>query len=317
MAGKFWNCIPWASTAVIRKKTCRKWPGALAAGPQNPFEGAFQFTPVRHDQGEKIVLGHTISAGGGQSDGEKVLDILASHPATAKFISRKLCQRFVNDDPSAELVERISKVFVKTDGDIRAVVQAIVASPEFFSRSAYRSKIKSPFEYAVSAIRAADGSFVASPYPNGDKLRHVIEGAAVLGFGGDKLSSAKRKSLNWHVYDMGEPLFDCAPPTGYTETSSKWVNPGALIDRLNFAVALTQQEVTDARINPSELLKGVDADQPQAVFDRLADTLLHGEIRPATQATIMKTAVPQGESKTVDVARLTALLLGSPEFQRR
>lgn len=284
---------------------------------RNPFIAEFQFQANRHDDGQKTVLGHIIPAGGGIKDGEVVLDILASHPSTAKFISRKLCQRFVSDDPPAALVDRATSAFLISGGDVRRVVQSIVTSPEFFSRAAYRSKIKSPFEFAVSAVRAADGEFVTLP-PLWAKLRAVQEGAGTMGYGGEKLSAAKKKSLNWEVYDMGQPLFAFAAPTGYPEVSSRWVSPGALIERLNFALALTSQNVSDVHIAPERLLQGVDADQPEAVLDRLSQMLLQGELTPATRQTLKKNAIPaDGEARTVDVGKVTALLIGSPEFQRR
>ena len=284
----------------------------------NPFTGGFAYADNRHDNGEKTVLGVTLPAKGGWKDGEKVLDLLARHPSTAKFISRKLCQRFVSDDPPAELVERVAKVFTDTDGDLRKVVEAVVTSPEFNSPAAYRSKVKSPFEFAVSSFRATGGKFDQPAVPMWGKVGRVAEGAATLGYGTDRLSNAKRKSLNWHVYDMGQPLFAFAAPTGYPEVSSKWVSPGALIDRLNFAIALTEQEVIGVRIAPEKLTQGADADQPQVVLDRLSEALLHGEMTAPTRKTLQKNGLPQaGEAKTVNVAKLTALILGSPEFQRR
>jgi len=279
--------------------------------------GTFQFQKNRHDDGEKNVLGRVIAAGGGMKDGEQVLDILAHHPSTARFISRKLCQRFVSDDPPSELVENVAKVFTASDGDIRQVVEAIVISPQFFSPQVYRSKIKSPFEYAVSAVRATNGTFTDPFLRVMKKLRGVSEGGATLGFGGEKLSAEIQKTLNWHVYEMGEPLFAFAAPTGYPEQSTKWVNPGALIDRLNFALALTQQQVSDVKVEPKELAGKIDADHPQAVLDRLSDALLHGDMGASTAKTLAKNALPEGNNKTVNVAKAVALILGSPEFQRR
>ncbi len=264
----------------------------------------------------KIVLGMAIPAGGGIDDGEKVLDLLARHPSTARFISRKLCQRFVSDDPPAELVDRASNVFVESDGDIRRVVESIVTSSEFFSPQAFRAKIKSPFEYAVSAVRATGAHLLPSSPPM-DKARGTIEGAATLGYGNEKLAKLKRKTLNWSVYEMGEPLLAYAAPTGYSEVSSKWVNPGALIDRLNFAVALTEQNVSDVQFDPAAIVKGVDIDQPRAVLDRLADVLLQGSMTAATRRTLLTKAFPQNAGATVNVEKVTALILGSPEFQRR
>jgi uncharacterized protein (DUF1800 family) len=136
-----------------------------------------------------------------------------------------------------------------------------------------------------------------------DKARGTIEGAAVLGYGNENLAKLKRKTLNWSVYEMGEPLLAFAAPTGYPELSTKWVSPGALIDRLNFAVALTEQNVSDVRFDPAPLVKDVDIDKPQAVLERLSD--------------LLDKAFPQGAGETVNVAKVTTLILGSPEFQRR
>ena len=116
--------------------------------------GEFGFNPQMHDAGTKIVLGHKLAPGRGVEDGEDVLDIVSRHPSTAKYIAFKLARRFVSDTPPAELVERAARTFRRTDGDIRDVVRTIVTSPEFFSHAAYRSKVKSPFEVVVSALRA-------------------------------------------------------------------------------------------------------------------------------------------------------------------
>jgi uncharacterized protein (DUF1800 family) len=282
------------------------------------LSGNFEFQKNRHDEGQKVVLGHVIAPGGGLIDGEAVLDILAAHPATAHHISYELCQRFVADDPPKALVDRVAAVFLDTDGDLRAVVRAILTSPEFSAPKYDRAKIKSPFEFAVSAVRATGGRFIDPWLPIMKKVRMVSEGGATLGYDDQKLSAEKKKSLNWHIHDMGEPLFAYAAPTGYPETSSKWVNSGALIDRLNFAIALTQQDVTDIHIDLSKLLDHTDADHPQAVLDKLAAALLHGNMSPTTRRVLETKALPKdGSGKTVDVARLAALILGSPEFQRR
>ena len=277
--------------------------------------GSFEFKLDRHDKGAKTVLGVKIPAGDGIKDGEKVLDALARHPATARFISRKLCQRFVADDPPAALVERAAKVFTESDGDIRRVVETIVTSEEFFSPAAFRAKIKSPLEYAVSAVRATGASFIPAEPPM-KKARGTIEGAATLGYGNENLSKLKRKTLNWSIYEMGEPLFACAAPTGYPEKSSKWVSGGALIDRLNFAVALTEQNVSDVRFDPASLIKGVDSDHPKEVLERLSDVLLPGGMTDSTRRTLEAKALPK-DGGTANIAKLTALILGSPDFQRR
>src|SRR4029453_12372475 len=114
----------------------------------------FQFNPATHDRKEKIVLGHTLPGGRGEQDGREVIDILARHPSTAKFISKKLAQRFVADAPPAALVDRMAATFTRTDGDLRAVLQTLFSSVEFSSEAAWQSKLKSPLEMVVSSVRA-------------------------------------------------------------------------------------------------------------------------------------------------------------------
>ncbi len=138
-----------------------------------------------------------------------------------------------------------------------------------------------------------------------------------MGYGSERLSSAKHKSLNWHIHEMGQPLFAHAAPNGYPEVSRQWVSPGALIDRLNFAMALTDGDVTGIRTEPAALVTGADADQPSAVLETLTQSLLHGDVTPATRKTLENNGLPQEGQGTVSVAKLTALILGSPEFQRR
>lgn len=285
----------------------------------NPLTGGFQFTPRRHDQGEKLVLGQRIAANGGISDGELVLDLLARHPSTARFIAAKLCRRFIADEPPPAAIERAARVFRETDGDLRQVIESIITSPEFFSAPAYRSKIKSPLEFAVSAVRVLGGRIYADSA--GARLLHArgaLEGAATIGYGQEFVSGFKRKSLNWHIYEMGMPLYAYQAPTGWPEDSRTWVSAGALIARLNFALALTGRSVADVLPPIGSPLAGVDADKPGAVLDQLVDALLGGEVSEATRATLKK-QLGDNETMTsiVDAPKLIALVLGSPEFQRR
>jgi uncharacterized protein (DUF1800 family) len=170
--------------------------------------GGFMFRPAVHDAGEKIVLGHRLAAGRGAEDGEDVLDIVARHPATAQYIAGKLARRFVSDTPSKALLDYAAGVFTRTNGDIRATVRAIVTSPEFFSRRAYRAKVKSPFEVVVSAARALGGSPDATP----------------------------RTALA--VAFLGQPLYGHQAPNGYPETGDAWMNTGAILNRINFGLAV-------------------------------------------------------------------------------
>lgn len=285
----------------------------------DPETSEFIFAPRRHDNGPKVVLGHAIDANGGIRDGERVLDILASHPSTAKFIATKLCRRFVVDDPPPALVDRVAGVFLQTDGDLRRVVQAIVYSPEFFSPQAYRAKIKSPFEFAVSAVRATGGKIVSDdtlPLPMDKRL--AIEAGATFGRGTERITSAKRKSLNIEIIEMGQPLFAYQAPTGYPEDSRKWVNTGALIARMNFALALAEGNVVDISIAHPDLARGTDIDKPEAILNRLNHVLLQDELSASTRATLEKQVADKGDQQasTVNEPQLTALILGSPEFQR-
>ena len=148
--------------------------------------------------------------------------------------------------------------------------------------------------------------------------RLAIESGATFGRGMDRLATAKRKSLNIQIIEMGQPLFAYQAPTGYPEDSRKWVNTGALISRMNFALALAEHKVVDVSITPADLLRGVDSDKPDLVLDELNRVLLHGEMAAETRATLEKqiTEKQGSAASTVNVPELTALVLGSPEFQR-
>jgi uncharacterized protein (DUF1800 family) len=247
-----------------------------------------------HDTGEKVVLGHRIPAGGGQDDGERVLAILTRHPSTARFIAGKLVRRFVADTPPPALVERVATTYLETDGDIRAMLRTIVTSPEFASVDAYRAKVKTPFEFVASAVRAL--------------------GARVDAPGAFGLARA--------TAEIGEPLYQAQPPTGYADRAAAWVNSGALLARMNFAVAVASGRDPRIAVDLGGLVAGADPRSPDAVLDRLLATLVAGGARAETRAvlaaqlTTRLTGDDQGPA-TTDVAGLAALVLGSPEFQRR
>jgi uncharacterized protein (DUF1800 family) len=183
----------------------------------------FVFSNFMHDSGEKVVLGHTIVAGGEGQDGLQVIDILARHPSTAKFISRKLAERFVADDPPQSLVDRMAQTFTKTDGDIRAVLQTMFTSQEFFSEGAWESKVKSPFEMVVSAVRALDGD-VADTF-----------------------------TLAQKITELGEPSYGKLEPTGYPETGEGWLSTANLLGRMNFAAALASGQIPGVKVDSSRL----------------------------------------------------------------
>jgi uncharacterized protein (DUF1800 family) len=300
--------------------------------------GSFRFDPRRHDNGDKIVLGQVIPAGGGMADGEKVLDILAGSPATMRHVSYKLCQRLVADEPPAALVNKCVTTWKKTSGDIREVVRTILTAPEFNSRVAYRQKIKSPFEYAVSSARAVGATYVMDAPQGRQGRQRPMQAAAAVGMVGQAgnayTGNANMQFLPGQVAVMGQPLFQYQAPTGYPEDSRKWVSSGALISRLNFSLALTRGNIRDLNLSQMQdtLLRGEQNVPPAQYVSRLADTLLSGEVSPSTRATLLKEARALTE-RSGDVAsasgaapagtdretaqKLAALVLGSPEFQRR
>lgn len=275
--------------------------------------GAFHFYPKRHDDGPKIVLGHPLRAGGGQSDGEQVLDILASHPSTARFIATKMCQRLVCDAPPKLLVERVAQVFLRTKGDLKAVTRAIISSPEFMAPSARRAKIKSPFEYSISAARALDATYIVPDASDSDdKTMLIAAGASTVR--PDTRAKNMDKTLAREIGFMGQPLYAFQAPTGYSENSSDWVSSGALIARLNFALDLTNGRIADLQISRDKLFHDVLPDDKTAMLERLENVILQGDVSSSTRKTLASQIAPDAP---FDAAKIGALLLGSPEFQRR
>ncbi|HEV2706485.1 MAG TPA: DUF1800 domain-containing protein [Pyrinomonadaceae bacterium] len=293
--------------------------------------GRFVFHPLLHDDGEKTVLGHKIPAGGGIKDGLMVLDILARHPSTARFIATKLARRFVSDNPSRALVERVAAAYTKSDGDIRETLRALFSSPEFNSVEARRAKIKTPFEVAVSAIRALGGE------TNGSPMLH-----------------------QW-IARMGEPLYGYQAPTGYPDVAENWVNTGALLERMNFALALASNRIQGTRVDlarfTGESAATGRALEQERLVDRFIEVILQGEIPPRGREVLLKRLGEQAAAPTpqttamtpnanaemttatdmraarrarrqarladstpvgnLELARVAALILGSPEFQRQ
>ncbi|MFP5262550.1 MAG: DUF1800 family protein [Blastocatellia bacterium] len=270
-----------------------------------PFQGGgFVFRPWMHDAGGKTVLGVSIPAGGGISDGERVIEILSRHPSTARFISGKLCQRFVSDDPPAQVVERAAQVFLKTGGDIREVLRTILTSPEFYSQSAFRSKVKSPLELAASAIRAVDGDTNGAP------------------------------ALHEWLRKMGEPLYQYAFPTGYGERSAAWVNAGVFFNRINFAAAFASDQIAGTGYDPARLISPERVADREGVTDRLAALVVHTELSADSRLAILDalgkqpagppriTTAGAGAMAEPDAARrrviqVIGLLFATAEFQRR
>jgi uncharacterized protein (DUF1800 family) len=295
----------------------------------NSGAGEFIFRPEVHDAEAKVVLGHTLKSGRGIEDGEEVLDILARHPSTARFIARKLAIRFVSDQPPQALVDRAAATYMRTDGDIREVVRTIVTSPEFFSRAAFRAKVKSPFEVVVSTMRAL--SAPPDPTPRTAQL----------------------------VARLGQPIFGHQAPNGWPETSEPWMNTGAILNRINFGLAAAANRVPGASLDrwpdAGRLRNAPRAEQ----VDGVIASLLGGHASPETREILTTGVHPMVANAAADslasmtasadsgsdpampddepprrrqrlaaqgfgnipeltgLAQVVGLALGSPEFQRR
>ena len=257
--------------------------------------GGFEFNERLHEPGPKYVLGKVIKEHG-EKEGEQVLEMLAKSPKTAHFISLKLAQRFVSDDPPPALVDRMAATFLKKDGDIREVLRTLFQSPEFWSPEAYRAKVKTPLEFVASAVRAS-GAEVENAMP-----------------------------LVQNLNRMGMPLYGAQPPTGYSMKAETWVNSAALLSRMNFALALGTSRLRGLSFDSGNVLPGGKVPQDRTgALAALEASLLAGDVSKNTHDTILKQMDdPQVTGVRLDdTARppnlgvLAGLLMGSPEFQRR
>jgi uncharacterized protein (DUF1800 family) len=284
-----------------------------AAGVPDDIEsGEFYFNERWHDKSAKTVLGQKVDEGG-LKDGLKVIDILVKNPSTAKFIARKLAVKFVSDNPSEALVKRVAEAFSKSSGDIKTTLRALFTDKEFFAPENYRAKIKTPFELAVSSVRAIGGD------TNG--------GPAMLAM------------LN----KLGEVPYGYQAPTGYPDTAEDWVNTGALLERLNFAIAVASNRIPGTRVD----LKGFASKDRSKILDAAVAGILDGDISAATRATLLKqldqplpdvkAAADANDAMDVpnmrgggdrqarllapsgdpEVFKVVSLVLGTPEFQRQ
>ncbi|MGA2672703.1 MAG: DUF1800 domain-containing protein [Terracidiphilus sp.] len=276
--------------------------------------GGFKFDENRHEPGDKKVLGQKIKENGEQ-EGRELLHVLALQPATARFLSRKLAVRFAGDDPPQSLVDRMAKSYLASGGDMAVVLKTLFHSPEFWASGAYRAKMKTPLDYVVSAARASNASI--------DNLQPLVNA----------------------LREMGMPLYGAVPPTGYNWQSSAWVSTGALVNRMNFALALAANKLPGIAVSwaPAEDLSAgqtSSASNPGAEERRLESLLVAGGVSESTRAAVLEQFTAQGTqtaaparpipaaAKAINPAQaaralerqdqlLAGLLLGSPEFQRR
>jgi uncharacterized protein (DUF1800 family) len=243
------------------------------------MEGGFVFRPAMHDAGEKTVLGRRLAAGRGMEDGREVLELLARHPSTARHVARKLAQRFVADDPPPALVDRLAAVFLRTDGDLREVTRALFTSPEFDDPRYRGVKVKTPFEFVAGALRATD----AEAGPSRGTLQALRQ--------------------------LGQVPYAAQAPTGYPHTSEEWTNSGAMLNRMNFALALAAGRIDGVRI---------DINPSGSRVDELASRIILDRVDPRIIATVEDDVAAKTElTERQREMRALGLLLASPAFQRR
>jgi uncharacterized protein (DUF1800 family) len=252
----------------------------------------FRFDSARHDAGPKVVLSHTLREGRGLEDGEEVLDLLARHPSTAKFIARKLAVRFVSDNPPEALVERAAATFRRTDGDLREVVRTIVMSPEFFSRDVYGAKIKSPLELVLSTRRA-----LAAPV---DTAAEVVD----------------------HLMELDQPPFGRESPDGWPETGADWLNARTMMARLKFATRVGRGEFAAIPLQDWPAWKGLSTQPFERQVEGVIQNLLYGKATGELRAAMLGLRPKSGaadtdEARQLRLRELITLALGSPAFQRR
>jgi uncharacterized protein (DUF1800 family) len=247
-----------------------------------------------HAQGKKVVMGRTFGYGG-EKDGEEALKMLANHPNTAQFISAELARHFVSDNPPPALIQRMSAEYSATQGDIRSVLRAMFYSSEFWSKETYRAKVKTPYELVASTARALDAEVTIT------------------------LPTAQ-----W-IGRMGEPLFLCQPPNGYSDKAETWVNTGALLNRLNFALSFAGDKVAGATVDLKSMLGDEAVRDPNAALSQSIDSFLGDQIAEQTRATLaarlndpqILQASLDDPVKQVNEGLIAGLVLGAPEFQRR
>ncbi len=256
--------------------------------------GDFKFNERAHEPGNKNVLGHKVGDRG-EREGVEMLEMLAHHPSTAKFISRKLAMRFVSDNPPQSLIDKMADTFKKKDGDIREVLKTMFNAPEFWSQEAYRAKVKTPLEFVASSVRAS-----------GVDIQNALP-------------------LVQFLNRMGMPLYGMQPPTGYSMKADAWVNSSALLNRMNFALTLGSGKLPGTSLDQQALVHGASPPDPEAALAVLETDILAGDVSAQTHQVLLKQLndpkVTQRKfddpNRPPNYGAIAGLIMGSPEFQRR
>ncbi len=244
-------------------------------------EGDFLFAVNRHDTKEKTVLGKTFAAGGGYSEGVELLNMLAHHASTAKFISKKLAARFVSDTPPQSLLDKMAKTFTTTDGDITELILTMVTAPEFWSKDALREKTKSPFEFAMSALRSLDAD-IKIPF-----------------------------QINQWITKMGQKMYFYQAPTGFPDKGQYWINTGSLLNRMNFGLALASKKIPGVSFDLEKLNKNREPESAEAALATYAKLMLpERNLDETIKRLTPMVSDPNFGKKVADAANKTAPVTG-------
>ena len=272
----------YTQTDVVEASRCLTGHGIFNIGSA----GSYRYSPALHDNDAKQVFGLSLPGGGGESDIERLLDYLAVHPATARFISRRLAQRFVADDPPEALVSRLADVFLRSDGDLREVTKALFGSAEFWAEAFGAGKPRTSFEYVIGTLRAA-----------GAEVRNAL---------------AARVAIR----DSGMPLYACNPPTGYSNRGADWLNPSAQLYRMNFGLDLAAGAVAGVTADIRGLIQsgGGDPNDPSSSAEAINRVVFGRTLTPASLAAAGRVLSSSGVPVA---ARVAGLLFAGPEMQVR
>ena len=260
-----------------------------------PKRGQFRYRWRDHDNGARTILGHSLPARLGIGHGERVIDILASHPATARFIAFKLCRRLVADEPPETVVQAAADTFLASDGEIREVVRTILLSPEFAASAG--GKLKRPFELLTASLRAL----------------------------GTEVSAAGVRPLGSLLGLMGQVPFDWPPPNGYPDIAAAWANTNGMMNRWNLGLALAGNALAGVRTDLRALLAPVAKLSPGALTDHFINLLLGAPMSSLDRRRLVNYLAdgkpPREELPRAEVRQrlpgLIALILDSPYFQWR
>ncbi|MBC8506186.1 MAG: DUF1800 domain-containing protein [Anaerolineales bacterium] len=263
------------------EEVARALTGWSVTNPRDDKPGYFQYRSRLHDNGEKTILGQTFPAGQGIEDGEQLLEMLAEHPSTAQYISEKLVRRFVSDDPPVSLVSQAAETFNSTSGNIQKVMSTILHSEEF--RASLGSKFKRPYEYTVSALR--------------------VTGA----------QTSVERSPGSFLTQMGQPLFNWAPPNGFPDNADAWSTTNGMLARWNYALSVSFNATRDTELNWDDLINSTNSTSD--VISTLSNRLLGAPLSDDSHQVVLEFA--NKLNPDIKIQAIGALLIASPQFQYR